>query len=334
MSTIEYRHKGWLYRVIKDLEKKDLEVFVQDELNTPIPERLFKYYSLSQYSVEALTEGFLFAAHPRHFNDPYDCNKHIFDLTSTPLEIYTNYLKVLEESDPSLSISNLFQTDKEELDKLYLEAFWQIMYSKCGIVSLTDNPVSIQMWAYYSRLSGFQIAVNTPDLPKSFKGPIKVRYIEDFDKIPITEDLFLPTLYQITNKEINWKHESEWRFLVIGPNEMEVPFALFKTLQKNPHNRKFTYNSKAIAELTLGCYFFTPEENTIMEKNRMIFDLSRTDHNEKELKAGVLNFIQANPHIAVYMLFWEKLNDFILHRVPCTIERIGSSVYEMKTFLK
>ena len=125
---------------------------------------------------------------------------------------------------------------------------------------MSDKPTNIQMWAYYSKLDGFQIKLNTQRIPENFKGPLKLRYSSILKKIPIENNFFLPVLYQMTNKENNWDHESEWRYVVVGPSEMEVPLSIFRNQQKSPHNRKFPYDISALIEVTLGCYFFQPDE--------------------------------------------------------------------------
>lgn len=329
-KTLIYEHRGWRYEVTLDLQKNLFEIKTIDEYHTPVPNLLYKYYSLNNYSIDALTKSYIFAAHPRHFNDPYDCNMNIFDLSNTPLIAYKTYLKPLEDSDPNLSISNLFESNKKQLDYLYLNAYWQIMYSKCGIISLTDNPINIQMWSYYSLLNGFQIGLNPALLPSNFKGPLKVRYVEDFDKIPIKNDLYIPMIYQVSNKEINWRHESEWRYLVIGHNEMEVPYAVFKKLQKNPHDRKFSYDKKAIEEITLGCYFFTVDEKVEEGYQTYIFDLSELAEDKRSKKQAILDYIIENPDIRFFFLAWQKLKDFKLIKIPSVIEKLDTYVYKMR----
>lgn len=41
------------------------------------PSTFFKYYALTEYNVEALTNLYVYAAHPKQFNDPFDCNEKL-----------------------------------------------------------------------------------------------------------------------------------------------------------------------------------------------------------------------------------------------------------------
>ncbi|MBN1181707.1 MAG: hypothetical protein JXB49_05420 [Bacteroidales bacterium] len=328
MRTTEFQHKDWIFRLIEK-DNYDFEIEVIDPEKTPSPPCLYKYYSLNENSIDSLLNNYIFASHPRHFNDPYDCNQNIFNLDSTPLFVYQNFLGVLETLDPNISITKMYYSQLQDLKALFIEGFWQIMYSKCGIVALSDLPTNIQMWAYYSRLNGFQIKLDPKKLPDNFKGPVKVRYTVDFDKIPVLRELFLPVLYQICNKEINWKHESEWRYLVVGPDEMEVPFPIFKIVQKSPHNRKFPYDISALKEITLGCYFFNPEEHHRIDHNNSIFDLTNATTKDTDLRLKILNYLTDHPDIETSFIFWEKLDNFLLLKVPIILKKKDDRVYEI-----
>ncbi len=328
MRQTEFPYKDWIFRLYEK-ENNDFEIEVIDPDKTPIPNFLYKYYSLSDNGVDSLINNYIFASHPRHFNDPYDCNQNIFNLDTTPLYVYQNFLGILESLDSSISIKDMYYSKKQDLKDLFIEGFWQIMYSKCGIVALSDLPTNIQMWAYYSKLNGFQIKLDLKKLPKNFKGPVKVRYAVDFDKIPIERELFLPVIYQICNKEINWKHESEWRLLVVGPNEMEVPFPIFRSVQKSPHNRKFPYDISALKEITLGCYFFNPKEYNRIDEKNSIFDLSKAISQDTNLRLKILNYLTNHPEIETCFIFWEKLNDFLLLKVPIKIKKREDKVFEI-----
>lgn len=208
MKTIEFTQWDWIYRVHQEqMDEYNFEVI--DPLKTPKPQYLYKHFSLSEYSIDSLINNYLYASHPLQLNDPYECNKRIFNLDLTPLSIFQNFLGFLETVDKTLSIKDMFYHQRQDLNDLFLESFWQLMYSKCGIVSMSDIPTNIQMWAYYSKLDGLQIKLNTQRIPENFKGPLKVRYSSILDKIPIKNNFFLPVLYQMTNKENNWDHESE-----------------------------------------------------------------------------------------------------------------------------
>jgi hypothetical protein len=328
MKTIEFNQGDWLYRV-NQIGGGDYDFEVIDPFKTPKPQYLYKHFSLNEYSIDSLITNYLYASHPLQLNDPYDCNKRVFNLDSTPLSIFQNFLGVLETEDRSLSIKDMYSHQRQDLNDLFLEAFWQLMYSKCGIVSMSDVPTNIQMWAYYSKLDGFQVKLDVQQIPNNFKGPLKIRYSDTLNKIPIDDNFFLPILYQITNKEKNWDHESEWRYLVTGPSEMEVPFSIFKNLQKSPHNRKFHYDISALKEITLGCYFLQPDEFRKIEKNHSLFDLSNSETLNTPLRIKLLDHLVLHPEIDIRLIFWEKHARYELIKVPCRLEKKSDMLFEI-----
>jgi hypothetical protein len=328
MKTIEFTQRDWIYRVHqKPLDEYDFEVI--DPLKTPKPQYLYKHFSLSKNSIDSLLNNYLYASHPLQLNDPYECNKRIFNLDPTPLSIFQNFLGVLEKDDKKFSIREMFYHQRQELNDLFLESFWQLMYSKCGIVSMSDKPTNIQMWAYYSKLDGFQIKLNTQRIPENFKGPLKLRYSSILKKIPIENNFFLPVLYQMTNKENNWDHESEWRYVVVGPSEMEVPLSIFRNQQKSPHNRKFPYDISALIEVTLGCYFFQPDEFSKIEKNHSLFDLSKSESINTALRINLLNYLVSHPEVETKLIFWEKHAKYELIKVPFRLDKKDDKLFEI-----
>jgi hypothetical protein len=284
---------------------------------------------LSENSIDGLLNNYLYASHPLQLNDPYECNRRIFDLNSTSLAIFQNFLGVLESADKSLSITDMFYNQRQDLNDLFLESFWQLMYSKCGIVSMSDLPTNIQMWAYYSKLDGFQIKIETRKMPNNFKGPLKIRYSPSLNKISIGDNFFLPVLFQITSKETNWEHESEWRYLVVGPSEMEVPFSIFKNQQKSPHNRKFQFDISALKEITLGCYFLQPDEFRKIEKNHALFDLTKSETINTPLRIKLLNYLSSHQCIETKLIFWEKHLRYELIKVPFKLEKRHDKLFEI-----
>ena len=328
MNPIEFKQAGWIYRVhLKESFDYDFEVI--DPNNTAKPRYLYKHFALTEYSIDSLAKNYLYASHPLQLNDPYDCNRFIFDLQSTPLSVFQNFFGNPEIRDQNLPIQDLYLNHRQKLIDLFLDGFWHIMYSKCGIVSMSDLPTNIQMWAYYSKLDGFQIKLDTQKIPTNFKGPLKVRYSAVISKIPIERDFFLPVLYQITNKENNWDHESEWRYLVIGPDEMEVPYSLFENVQKSPHNRKFPYDISALKEITLGCYFFQQDDYDEIGKNHMLIDLSNSSSQNTILKIKLLNYIAQHPDIDSKFIYWEKYSKYNLVKVQIKVLKKQDYKFEL-----
>lgn len=240
--------------------------------NTPIPSILYKYYSLTDFNIEALKRRYFFGSHPRHFNDPFDCYSYLIDFSKMSLENLKDFFHPVE-SDLGGSIESIFFSNRNMLIELATISFAEIMYSKLGLLSLSSNPSNIQMWAYYTNQKGFQIGISTDKLPKNFKGPIEINYVSDFVKVDINYGGWACLLYQISTKDIKWKYEQEWRYLITGPKELTIPDSHINKAMKDPQERIFHYSSDVIKELTLGYYFFSLKERIESDSNKRIFKL-------------------------------------------------------------
>ena len=42
-----------------------------------IPNSLYKYYPLTEYSLDALEKAYFYLNNPKDFNDPFDCNYNL-----------------------------------------------------------------------------------------------------------------------------------------------------------------------------------------------------------------------------------------------------------------
>jgi len=88
------------------------------------------------------------------------------------------------------------------------------------VLSLSDNPFSQQMWAYYAdSAQGICIAFRAI---KELSILQRIQYVEDFSFDSITDnehsDIPLNHMYEyakeaLMKKHIEWQHEREWRFL-------------------------------------------------------------------------------------------------------------------------
>ncbi len=326
MENSEFKHRNWIYKV--DNFDDNFEFQVIDPNHTPKPKFLYKHFALNKFSIESLINNYLYASHPLQLNDPYDCNRYVFNLKSTSLTVFENFLSGVA---PGINIKSLYKNNKQELIDWFIDGFWHIMYSKCGIISTSDVSNNIQMWAYYSGMKGFQIKIETEKVPPTFKGPFKIRYSNRMVKIPVKREFFLPVLYQITNKEKNWQHESEWRYLVVGPNEMVVPYDLFSKEQDSPHDRKFNYDLMLLKEITLAPYFFIDDNKKIIGKNHSVITISKSNCLTTRLRIKLLDFICDHPEIPISMIFWQTHSKYILKKITLVISKKSTRRFEMLT---
>lgn len=143
------------------------------------PKILFKYQSVTVYSIDNLKKGKLWASFPESFNDPFEY-KH----------------KTIGEPG---------STDWDELYK-----------KKDGItiICLTEVPDDLLMWAHYAGshygfCMGFQITTMTT----------KVNYSNDYPSLDFTKnkDQQILSWYKIIHsKSVHWSYEKEYRMIFNG----------------------------------------------------------------------------------------------------------------------
>lgn len=77
------KDKGFTYGKVTYFQKDKFEFSTNPEFKKP--KSLFKYYSMSDYNVEAITQNYLFASHPFDLNDILDSKRELLYLTKNHL---------------------------------------------------------------------------------------------------------------------------------------------------------------------------------------------------------------------------------------------------------
>ena len=75
--TIERTISDWIYKY--DSAENKFEVIPNIKIQKP--KTLFKYYPLNENAIDSLFHNYLFASHPDHFNDLFDCYYEIIEPT-------------------------------------------------------------------------------------------------------------------------------------------------------------------------------------------------------------------------------------------------------------
>lgn len=102
MEQIEIIVNDWKYVVRRfDRFNYDLKVIASSKKVQEIPVTLFKYYSINLYSLDALENSYIYAAHPAELNDIRDCNKNLLDVS----DFVKNEVKFQEFCSPIVSKS-------------------------------------------------------------------------------------------------------------------------------------------------------------------------------------------------------------------------------------
>ncbi len=286
-------------------KEKGFDILI-DNQTLKSPETICKYFSISKNNICAFLEHYLYASHPKDFNDPFDCNEKLI----TPPKS-TKELCIYNE------ISNQIKVNKNHH---LISIFHHWLFYHYGIVSMTMNASSMYMWTHYTNNhSGFLLKFKTDKLLKSFTGIYKVNYVKSINSVEFDiNHLAAQTLMMICTKSISWIDEDEWRLLVYG-GKMFVP-GIHNENEHNDliNNRKIKYDSDSIEEIILGHRFFDRKniDKIVDKKYYLAFDKK-----EDNLKVKLLDFL-INKGIKTKWIFL-NLFDFELEPMNIKISKNG-----------
>jgi len=309
---------NWQYTA--KIVNEDLEISIVPAHNKPVPKELSKYYALTPYSVDALTNNYVYASHPFQLSDPFDSFQRLINYDNLTQEDCTSFLCPPYEKK---EILKLYVENRKYLLYIVSESYWRILFSKIGIVSLTNSPLDIKMWTYYTYHTGFQVVFDVDKIPEKFKGPFPINYRNKFVSLDFNKlSPVLSMIYQTNIKSSEWKNEREWRYIVFHPN-MYAPGI---DVQKDPHDRKFSYSKKAIKEIILGFRFFDTNEIVNGSESKK-FKLDKKSSNY-EIKTKLIDYIITNKKIKTSLIYI-KTNEFKLLRRQIEVRRIEDDIYEL-----
>ena len=280
MKQCKVNINGWKY--IYDVTSDGFQVVPKhyDE----IPDTLYKYYPLNDYSLDALLHCYLYASHPFNFNDYFDCCKDTIE--------YDDYNEISKIFNGDPMLQRIFTpdsiNDKEKL-KYLQELHWQFSYSKKGIVCFSPNKDSILMWSHYAQNNGFVVEFDYsmfsfdhyPIFPIQYA---ENQYISSLKKHPLE----FAELLQTTQKNSCWSYEKEWRMIVRSSNYPLEVFGTRNCKQMGGYKREFNYPINAIKHVVLGYRFFLMEElQVIDDKTQKVL----INPYKQDKRCAVLNFI-------------------------------------------
>lgn len=237
---------------------------VKISLKTEIPEKFYKYYSLSFYSVKNLVDKNIHFSHPYNLNDIMDGNLQLWDLEEF-------YQEVMQESKCKI---DEFAFRKDIVQNKSFE-----FYKHRGVLCLTDSFDNNLFWPHYTSEQGFCLEFNSKKFLNSFKEEnIKTFPIsyQPLRKINLSEninkkkelgkaniDVNLPILYALSFKDEIWKYENEWRVLLTKKNLGGISHPLnpindidFMDENENIKKRNIPFNSDSINKVILSNLFF------------------------------------------------------------------------------
>lgn len=284
-----------------------------------IPTILSKYYNISLYSVEAITQHYLYASHPLELNDVYDCcsqwlsYKNVSNDTIQNLTAYANIPNHRET-----------ETNQKLRNAIFEEFVYKLTFCKMGIISLTNEHTNMLMWAYYTQNKGFCVRFNTRLLQtisehEYFHTPFPIEYIDTIE--PQEFDALYPynNVYAMASKKFKvWSHEQEWRIIAESNFEKSIPN---QNIEGINDSRLFYYNPAAIHEIILGFNFFDVHSEVLKRENGITY-LHITD----ELKISLLDYIIQ--HAITVTLMHGYKDAYSLAPVALTLHKTKERFYE------
>ena len=282
---------------------KGLQVIPKDQIK--IPDFLYKYYSLSEYNLDAFRKNYIYASSRFEMNDDFDCLEQLIDMNDLPDRYIFKFYQGFHDDN---SITANFDELKESFPINKAINY----YGGFGIVSLTENLLSPTMWAHYANSNhGFAVKFNLQNFHERMLGPFPINYQPEWSPVRLIDvDERFALLYMTNIKSIDWSYEREWRYIGIRPF---MSFPPYKVESQNVQNRKFNYSPNAIEEVIFGSRFF----------NRLI------------KKDSINNVIIAEPNIVEkYGAEKKELLEFLTdNRIKTSriVQKEGSKTFELDT---
>ena len=317
------------YVAIEDEIEKTLEFRIKYPKKINIPKYLYKYYSLKSISIDALKKSYLYATHPDEANDKYECGVELIDYSGVTQSLFVESLTNPIEIYSTETIKELYQSEETRwiLQKALSERDRLMLSSKFGIISMTSNPLNIQMWAYYTNNKGFVAAFKQELLPKDIYGPFAVRYNKDLRKIDYMDnDFLLSVLYQTSVKHKGWSHEKEWRYLTYNPQGNYHP----QYNKDDIDSRKVQYDETAIKEIYIG-HDLLDFNDIDLKRRKPGFDIIKLNKRSKKhghmLKYRLIKFL-INKMIPTSIILRHQ-NKYKLGLSPIEFEQIEDSEFRI-----
>lgn len=318
-KEVATHYKGWTY-IHNPNAQINKHLQVEPDIEIKEPKSLYKYYSFTDYNMDALQKSYLYASSLMELNDPFDCMNNLVSTRNAPVDDLISFYKKLGHSKEEIIKNPEFFRKELQVDF----ALW--LYSSYGVISMSSNHLNTQMWAYYAGSHrGFAVKLQLEKLPKTLAGPLPINYQKSWEAIDIGIGMPLSFLFMTNIKSNAWKHEEEWRYIASGKN-MSIP--RYRDEEKYKNNRKFSYSKDAVEEIVLGWMFW---DGMIKKSYDDRFELIIDDKVKyKEQKLALLNFIFTNSISISKIGLKEYSSRFELDTRPYSIEKTGDYVFIMK----
>lgn len=309
----------WEY-ILKKNSPMEFAIKQREEIETP--SKLMKYYKVNKYSIDALINNYFYASHPFELNDPFDCFHRLINFDEITFDTYLKFL-VDQCGNPIEKVEKLFHEDIDTLKQLFIKLFYEWIFTKLGIVSLTTRDLDILMWAHYSNHNGFLIVFDV-NLLNQFHGPFPINYVDKAESIDINTTQILSILYLTNIKSKCWSYEDEWRLLYESKKSMKFPTQP-DDIELTP--RKASYLQESIKEIVLGFDFFQDKAYIFQKEGFYYFDLTKSTESTYRIK--LINYI-INTGLKVSLIQMHNELEFKLQKNDILLNKIDKTIFGYK----
>lgn len=261
-------------------------------LENSIPNSLYKYRSISKYSISDIINNKITMTSPKEFNDIYDSTVHT-DYT----EILAKNIKKLNFLSNKLGYGD-FYTDEMKTDaKIHYRNKSQHMMdyflNDFYIDSYTTDYKNILMWSHYADESaGMCIEYNFNKSNRRIQNriykstyitqPINVAKLIDSKE---NREISLAILLSIISKNHNWKYEKEWRIITyLTADNTRFSFVNIPTPERIYFGKRFKNKYNEEKKKKSNEYKLIEKLLSYIENNNIPIQMAKRNSNSFELE--------------------------------------------------
>ena len=247
------------------------------------PINVFKFYSLTNYSIDSFLNRYLYLSHPYELNDLMDIRPYSLDMRDFTQEKFKELKQEAIERSPL--IGNILQINNVETQNQYgLYALQDLIFNSFfafgGVISLASKDrFNELMWSHYAKESGFMLEFITSNLLKDSEN---IDNNKLFDQIMFHPIQYKPhpigikcvecsSLHEINKKNSyqkynGWSYENEWRILATSKQYLGRYNYYTEEQEKEFSLRKLYYSIDTVKRIYIGKRFWTRANFIVKDK--------------------------------------------------------------------
>ena len=236
-----------MQEIATEVKKQALEKMISEET---INQSLYKYRADDENTEKIFTDKTLWFAHPKDFNDPFDCWANIQSLDKKSL---SNTL--VQRNNFDSARAHLIKEGLRKFTHYDLKRNVDSVLNQIGVCCLSVNCNNILMWSHYAHYhQGLCLEFDILQDPDFFCLTLPVKYVESMPEYYylVNDD---DIVYKIIQpKSAEWGYEEEVR--VVKPQS---------EIEKNG-SQAFLFNPKTLRKIIFGC----KAHKTVIEKYKSL----------------------------------------------------------------